>query len=211
LAKEIDIMRKSVFSPLAAVVVLAAGLNTAPVRAETIVCESQGGQTNRCTADTRGGVRLVTQCSKHGCYEGDTWGYDRRGIWVSNGCRAQFRIGGSPSSDSHDHDDKHAAAAVLALGVLGAVALANRHRDDNDYRYEPHPNYSYGGYTPDQVVRCESIGDGDQYCAARVGRDRVEIQRQLSKSTCRFNSSWGYDRKGIWVNQGCRADFAVHR
>lgn len=203
-------MRKSIFSPLVAVVVLAAGLNTAPVRAETIVCESQGGQTNRCAADTRGGVRLVTQYSKHGCYEGDTWGYDRRGIWVSNGCRAQFRIGDSPS-DQRDHDDKHAAAAaVVALGVLGAVALANRHRDDNDYRYEPPPNHGYS-YAPEQVVRCESSGDGEQYCAARIGRGRVEIQRQLSKSACRFNSSWGYDRKGIWVNQGCRADFAVLR
>ncbi|MBL8250567.1 MAG: DUF3011 domain-containing protein [Candidatus Competibacter sp.] len=204
-------MRKPVFSSMAAAVALAAGLSAAPARADTLVCESHDGQTNRCSADTRGGVRLVTQYSKHGCYEGDTWGYDRRGIWVSNGCRAQFRIG-DPYSDNSDHDNKHAAAAaVLALGVLGAVALANRHRDDSDYRYEPHPNYSYSGYAPDQVVRCESIGDGEQHCDARIGRGRVEIQRQLSKSTCRFNSTWGYDRKGIWVNQGCRADFAVLR
>ena len=90
------------------------------------------------------------------------------------------------------------------------TALANRNHNENDYRYEQQPNYSYG-YAPDQVVRCESRDNQDQYCAARIGRGRVEIQRQLSKSACRFNSSWGYDRHGIWVNQGCRADFAVLR
>ena len=99
---------------------------------------------------------------------------------------------------------------VIALGVIGAVALANRHRNDNEYRSEPPPNHDYG-YAPEQVVRCESRGDDDQYCPARIGRGRVEIQRQLSRSACRFNSSWGYDRNGIWVNQGCRADFAVLR
>lgn len=202
-------MRKSVFSPLAVAAALAAGLNTAPAWADTIVCESQGGQTNYCSADTRGGVRLVTQYSKHGCYQGDSWGFDRRSIWVSNGCRAQFETGDS-SRYSSDHNDKHAAAAaVVALGVIGAVALASRHNNDNDYRYEPHSNDSYG-YEPEQVVRCESRDD-DQYCPARIGRGRVEIQRQLSRSACRFNSSWGYDRNGIWVNQGCRADFAVLR
>ena len=168
---------------------------------------SQGGQTNYCAADTRGGVRLVTQYSKHGCYQGDSWGYDRNRIGVSNGCRAQFQTGDAYSehSEHSDHDNKHAAAAaVVALGVLGAVALANRHNneneyrynDDNEYRYESPPNRSYG-YAPEQVVRCESRDNDDQYCAARVGRGRVEIQRQLSKSACRFNSSWGYDRNSI--------------
>ena len=205
-------MRKLVLSPLVAATALAAGLNAASVWADTIVCESQSGQTNHCSADTRGGVRLVTQYSKHGCYQGDSWGYDRRGVWVSNGCRARFETG-EAYSEPNDHNHKHAAAAAaIALGVIGAVALANRHHNDNEYRYEQRPDYSGYGYAPEQVVRCESRGDDDdQYCPARVGRGRVEIQRQLSRSACRFNSSWGYDRNGIWVNQGCRADFAVLR
>ena len=107
---------------------MAAGLNAAPVRADTVVCESRDGQTNHCSADTRGGVRLVTQYSKHGCYQGDSWGYDRRSIWVSNGCRARFETGAASSEQSDQHNHKHAAAAAaVALGILGAVALANRH------------------------------------------------------------------------------------
>ena len=104
-------MRNLVLSPLVAAAALATGLNAAPVRADTVVCESRDGQTNHCPADTRGGVRLVTQYSKHGCYQGDSWGYDRRSIWVSNGCRAQFQTG-ETSSEPNDHNHKHAAAAV---------------------------------------------------------------------------------------------------
>lgn len=204
-------MRKSVLSPIVAAAALATSLNAAPVRADTIVCEADGNHTRYCPANTSGGVRLVTQYSKHGCYQGDSWGYDRRGIWVSNGCRAQFQTGDA-YSEPNDHNNKHAAAvAAVALGVIGAVALANRHQNDNEYRYEPQSDYSSYGYAPEQVVRCESRDNDDQYCPARIGHGRVEIQRQLSRSACRFNSSWGYDRNGVWVNQGCRADFAVLR
>jgi hypothetical protein len=41
-------------------------------------------------------------------------------------------------------------------------------------------------------------------------RSDVELIRQRSTSACRFNTSWGYDRRGVWVNKGCRADFAVY-
>ena len=43
-------MRKLVLSPLVAAAALATGLNAAPVRADTVVCESRDGQTNYCSA-----------------------------------------------------------------------------------------------------------------------------------------------------------------
>jgi hypothetical protein len=58
----------------------------------TIRCESQDERTRYCTADIRGGVRLVNQLSRSSCIEGRSWGYDQRGIWVSDGCRADFAI-----------------------------------------------------------------------------------------------------------------------
>ena len=33
--------------------------------------------------------------------------------------------------------------------------------------------------------------------------------KQRSDSSCRQGYSWGYDRRGIWVDHGCRADFQV--
>jgi hypothetical protein len=32
---------------------------------------------------------------------------------------------------------------------------------------------------------------------------------QRSGSRCEQGYSWGYDRRGIWVDHGCRADFAI--
>ena len=40
-------------------------------------------------------------------------------------------------------------------------------------------------------------------------RDGVELVRQRSGSQCVYDRTWGYDDRGIWVDRGCRADFAV--
>ncbi len=55
-------------------------------------CSSEDGRRNYCSADTRRGVVLVQQRSGSPCRQGSTWGYDRRGIWVDRGCRADFRV-----------------------------------------------------------------------------------------------------------------------
>lgn len=62
--------------------------------ASLIRCNSNDERTRRCDVDTRGGVRLVSQESRSPCIQGRTWGFDRRGIWVTNGCRARFEVGG---------------------------------------------------------------------------------------------------------------------
>jgi hypothetical protein len=62
-----------------------------------IVCESNSNRMHRCEADTRGGVELVRQISNSRCTFNRTWGYDRRSIWVSDGCRARFRLGSGGS------------------------------------------------------------------------------------------------------------------
>jgi hypothetical protein len=54
-------------------------------------CASDGNRRQFCEADTSGGVRLVR--GNNACQEGSTWGYDRRGVWVSRGCRAEFQVG----------------------------------------------------------------------------------------------------------------------
>lgn len=57
-------------------------------------CESIDGERGYCEADTRGGVRMIRQRSRLECIEGETWGYDRRGIWVAGGCHADFETDG---------------------------------------------------------------------------------------------------------------------
>jgi hypothetical protein len=56
-------------------------------------CESRERRTIYCNVDTRGGVRLVHQLSDHRCVRGSNWGANERGIWVTDGCRAEFELG----------------------------------------------------------------------------------------------------------------------
>jgi len=58
-----------------------------------VTCESVNNTRHFCSADTRGGVELSRRLSKNECILNRTWGYDSRGIWVSNGCRGEFLIG----------------------------------------------------------------------------------------------------------------------
>ena len=84
---------------------------------------------------------------------------------------------------------------AVALGVLGA-ALSENDKDRNHHSDRPR-----------QIMRCESDGDYRR-CRADI-RNGVRLYRQLSKASCRQNESWGYDQRGVWVNRGCRAEFAL--
>lgn len=216
-----------------------------PAAAQDIRCGSRPGASNYCNADTSRGVELVYQHSGYGCYYNDTWGFDRNGIWVANGCSATFRLG---KRDKGKGD----TAAAIGLGILALGILAATSGDDGDpnRREPPGSGYGPGGYPPPpppggypqgsyppppppsaygpdgygppppppqggyygrpyQVVACNSKNNRYTQCAVRV-RSHVELIRQRSNSSCRFNASWGYDRRGIWVDKGCRADFAVY-
>ncbi|MEO6120470.1 MAG: DUF3395 domain-containing protein [Terriglobales bacterium] len=58
---------------------------------------------------------------------------------------------------------------------------------------------------------CESVqanGYGRTNCAANRGNE-VRFVRQIGETQCTQNRTWGYDANGVWVDQGCRAEFEV--
>lgn len=197
------------------------GIVASPAMADDMRCGSVPGSNNYCRVDTSRGVELVYQHSGYACYYNDTWGYDRNGIWVANGCSATFRIG---RREREDNDDAAAIGlGILALGILGAVAADN---DDGEHHSAPPPpppgGYGPGyppppppgggyGYADDdyEIISCNSKNNKYKYCPARV-RSHAELVRQRSRNSCRFNKTWGYDRRGVWVSKGCRADFAIY-
>jgi hypothetical protein len=138
-----------------------------------IYCASDDGRRNVCPTDTRGGVQLVRKRSDASCDYGRTWGYDRRGIWVDRGCRADFQIGGGG-------------------GPSGGPG----------WGWQP------GGGGGAQVITCSSDDMRRQTCAVNT-RGGVRLVRQRSDADCIYGRTWGYDRGGIWVDRGCRADFEV--
>jgi hypothetical protein len=57
-------------------------------------------------------------------------------------------------------------------------------------------------------VRCESRDYRHTYCPVATYGD-VQLRHERSRDACFYGRSWGYDHRGIWVDRGCRADFAV--
>ena len=131
-------------------------------RGEVIICEA-GERRHRCDAFVPYGVVMQRQLSHRDCIRGESWGFDRDGIWVDHGCRAEFYIEGE---DRREHHAEH--------------------------------------------IVCESHNGQNEICEADT-RFGVELTRQLSASACVFRRSWGYNDRGIWVRDGCRAEFTIRR
>ena len=218
--------------------------------AQTISCSSDDGRRHYCPADTRGGVRLLKQRSDSPCNQGYSWGFDRGGVWVDRGCRADFAVdyyqyrGPAPGSTgtiscSSDDGRRHYCDA----GSGGRIRLVQQ-RSESPCR----EGYSWGsdgrGVWVDHGCRADFAVEGGRggwartiatglgperlpgrpgpgrflrsddmhrhYCSADT-RGGVRLLKQRSDSSCRQGYSWGYDRRGIWVDHGCRADFQVIR
>jgi hypothetical protein len=60
------------------------------------------------------------------------------------------------------------------------------------------------------LVRCESREHQYRYCRVDTN-GYVRLTRTLSDASCVGGRSWGYDYRGIWVDRGCRGEFAVGR
>jgi hypothetical protein len=136
--------------------------------ARTYRCESRDGRYRRCDFEVRGRASLVRQLSDTPCIEGRTWGYNRGGVWVDRGCRAEFSV---------------------------------RRGWGSDWAGYPGDGYS-------DVIRCESRDGRTARCGADVRRG-VRLLRQFSGSPCIEGRSWGWERGGVWVSGGCRAEFRV--
>jgi Protein of unknown function (DUF3011) len=137
--------------------------------AETIRCESDRGRRHECSFDGWGRVELLRQVSRTDCIEGRTWGTERHAVWVSDGCRADFRIRRERDDDRNDRYDRRSRLVICESDYN------SRHRCDADTQYGVH------------------------------------LTRQISRTNCILNRTWGYDSRGIWVRDGCRAEFTLGR
>ncbi|NJC07834.1 DUF3011 domain-containing protein [Polymorphobacter fuscus] len=161
---------------LAAAALLGGLLFAAPAAAQTnsrIRCESWQFRPAQCP------VPGIVDASVANVIAGDcrpgNWGWDRNGVFVNNGCRANFNVvtrgGGYPGG-----------------GRPGGGG------------------WGPGGGRPGagQVVRCESWNFRPARCPMDT-RGGVRIQQTFSRDCTQGN--WGFDRNGVWVINGCRADF----
>jgi DUF3011 family protein len=59
------------------------------------------------------------------------------------------------------------------------------------------------------TITCSSTNGRRATCGADTSHG-VTLLRELRGSHCEEGFSWGYDRRDIWVDRGCRAEFALH-
>lgn len=63
----------------------------------------------------------------------------------------------------------------------------------------------------EQRIRCES-GPGGRYHFCAIETEGVaRLDRELSSRRCVSWRSWGFDRHGVWAQDGCRGEFIVGR
>ncbi|MCE3004458.1 MAG: DUF3011 domain-containing protein [Xanthomonadaceae bacterium] len=142
-----------------------------------VVCASENFRYQVCEVNTRGGVALVSQFSRAECVEGRSWGYDRRGIWVDQGCAAQFEVGGG--AGGRPPFDRPPTGGDWNSGATGSTFV------------------------------CESRDGRRRYCEVDLGGRSVSVVRNISRVPCSEGDTWGIDRRGLWVDGGCRAEFRI--
>jgi hypothetical protein len=77
--------------------------------------------------------------------------------------------------------------------------------DRSDFRRDPDERRSDSNA---RIASCSSDDGRRRYCDADT-RGGVRLVRQRSDVACERDYSWGSDDRGIWVDRGCRADFAL--
>jgi ribosomal protein L37AE/L43A len=197
-----------------------------------LTCESANGKKVQCTADTSAGVRIVRPLTESVCRYGKEWGYDAKGIWVSGNCRAEFAVRGKPkpvvttlSCETPDAakvqcpaETRYGVALIRQLGESYCILGRTWDFDAAGVWVSEgcRAQFALGGYrlpTPNlppnaSKVVCEAKDGQRIVCAADASRG-VGLLRQLSDADCVLNHTWGYTKDGVWVEGGCKAEFAV--
>src|SRR5690349_16270972 len=136
---------------------------------KSISCASDNGRRNECSADLRGyRLRDIDQASRSDCVVGRTWGYDDRGVWVTEGCRATFHF-----DEARDRDHFRA------------------------YDWRDHDrDRDYSAASDNKTVRCESRDGKRANCDADLHGYRLVDVKEMSHEDCDIGRNFGYDDRG---------------
>jgi len=202
-------------------------------------CQSRDLAWVHCDMDVSGGVELVRQLSDSACVRGSEWGTDRSGVWVTMGCRAEFQSQRAASSASDapkrltrrvvrcESNGRPQSCPVRLEGAPVRLLRQNSRmpcREGHSWGYRRNEIWTTRGCEGDfeigavdgsgfvdvpRRVTCESKDRRKRFCGASISSG-VNLVRQLSGRACEEGRSWGWDKRGIWVDDGCRAEFSVN-
>jgi len=201
----------------------------------TVRCESSDGKYVECRTNSLNRITVARQLSDNSCVEGQTWGFRDNVVWVDRGCRAEFSVA-SAAYITPVAADKLVVCESLNNGrhtcradIKGGVTLT-RTLSDNECIRGKSWGINQRGIWVDRGCRAEfALGTAvaDRYrtpsntqtlvCESRNGKTRcpvdtslgVRLSKRISDHSCALGRDWGYDENGIWVTNGCRAEFTV--
>ena len=149
---------------------------------DAVDCASRNYAYTRCEVPWRD-ARIVRQLSDTQCVRGRNWGIDRRGIWVDGGCAGRF----------------------VAAGRGQGRGQRSVYDDGGGWQPE-------AGWDQRFAISCASSHYEYNFCGVDLGGGgRAYLERQTSGSPCIEGRTWGSNRAGIWVVQGCAGVFTIDR
>jgi hypothetical protein len=214
-------------------------LRNAVLGARRLVCESQKGERQVCpaemiqNADPGTGVYLARQLGATVCADGETWGYDpdRDQIWVDHGCRGEFVVGAR--ADPNRRLEPLDGLVVCESGgrrmecqadTTGGVRIIRPLSEaacgfGRQWGFDTRGVWVSGGCRAEFAVRgkpkpalstvtCQSVDTPKVRCAVET-RYGVALLRQVSEKDCVLGKTWDFDELGVWVSDGCHAQFAL--
>lgn len=205
---------------------------------QVVRCESRDMEWVHCDMPVDGGVDMVRQLSENTCVRGSEWGTDRSGVWVTLGCRAEFRAR-TPATAKREGERLTRrvvrcesngrpqncpvvlqGAPVRLLRQLSALPCRENHswgaRRNEIWvtrgcqgDFEVGAADGSGFLMVPRLLTCESKSRQRRFCGASINHGAT-LSRQLSGSPCEQGRTWGWDARGVWVDDGCRAEFSVN-
>ncbi len=195
-------------------------------------CESADMSRVHCAMDTSNGVQLVRQISERSCIRGSEWDVDRDGVWVSLGCRAEFRSV-RPASDALmrrvlrcDSDGRVQSCPVMLRGapvrLLRQLSVMPCQEGRSwgvrrneiwvsrgcDGEFEIGAEDGSGFVDAPRHLVCESKRRVRRMCGASI-EHAARVFKQLSGTACVQGQNWNWSSDGVWVDGGCRAEFLI--
>ncbi len=232
-------------------------------------CSSDDGQLHSCRVNTDQPIQFVRQRSSAQCVEGETYGINRGGVWVTNGCRADFAVGNTEQTYNNGHYNQQGAYnngrdydqddrdndrdRDDRYRDQNGNWHSRHHRDhDNDRNNngyysqngpydnndnrpydrqgtyngpynngsynnggyvgagpQQHPNVYYGKYKDGKTTCSAEQGTGPVYCQTDGALSDATITKQ--NGNCQRGQNWDINSDGLWVADGCSAEFQIQR
>lgn len=204
---------------------------------KTIKCSSDKHRLKTCAVDDTINAQLTKKLSKSPCLRGKTWGFDKDGVWVRYGCRGEFQVEYKAPPPPRANAGKFVRTDVFCASprgkylhckadTRGKIRLLHQvSRKDcqfgKSWGKDEHGIWVDRGCsglfrivrrtdppTRREHFQCASKDFLFVHCEVQVPAT-INFGKQISNTRCIRDKNWGFDSKGVWVKDGCSAQFKV--